>query len=165
MKTKNLISSSVIALTLLGITPPLFVGANSLKPETTKNYSVALDSTASTSIEDNSIAGGWSEDEGLYINLDFSGALARSSTVKHTGKAETKTINGTGHKRAHGWTTWQGVKHYTTAQLEINNLFQKKTINGTSGRKWGYSGTEAVSPWKPYSKFGDPGQARTYYGK
>jgi hypothetical protein len=102
---------------------------------------------------------GWSEDSG---QASSSGAATRA-TVSHTGKAEEKTISGTTNKRSHGWTTWSGVYHYTRARLEKGS-----TINGDSGRVWGTSGTEAISPWKPYRVVGgnleSPGTAHTYYG-
>lgn len=108
--------------------------------------------------------GGWSEDSGSYtteITIPNEQMMIRA--VKHTGKAEEKSISGTTHKRAHGWTTWSGVYHYTTAQLE--RYWPGSGVNGTSGRVWGKNGTEAISPYKPYTKDSSPGAAKTYYGK
>nr|UXN30284.1 hypothetical protein N8D75_08600 [Curtobacterium flaccumfaciens] len=83
--------------------------------------------------------------------------------VNHRGAAERKTINGTTHKRAHGWTTWVGVQHYTRARLEHGSR-----VIADSGRKWGRSGTGAVTVWKPYRP-NQPGNgvgtAKTYYGR
>jgi hypothetical protein len=83
--------------------------------------------------------------------------------VNHRGAAQRKTINGTTHKRSHGWTTWAGVQHYTRARLEHGSR-----IIADSGRKWGRSGTEAVTAWKPYRP-NQPGSgvgtAKTYYGR
>lgn len=104
---------------------------------------------------------GWSESGSISSSTS---AMSTFSTAKHTGKAEKKEISGTTHKRAHGWTTWSGVYHYTRARLEKGS-----TINGDSGRVWRSNGSEAISPWKPYTVSGgnlvDPGTARTYYGR
>ena len=103
---------------------------------------------------------GWSEDATVS---DSQTVRPMAGTVRHTGKAEQKSINGTTHKRAHGWTTWTGKYHYTRARLE-----KGKTINGDSGHRWGTNGTEAVSPYRPFKVIGgnleSPGSARTYYG-
>ncbi|OEG10715.1 hypothetical protein BCR25_09125 [Enterococcus termitis] len=103
--------------------------------------------------------GGWSENEGNYLNPNV--VLPRA-TVKHTGKRETKNISGTTNSRAHGWTTWQGVRHYTTAQME--RYYTGKVVT-TSGRKYGTSGTEAISPWFKPAYGEDTAAARTYYGR
>jgi len=109
--------------------------------------------------------GGWSEESGSFTNASSRG-ISTFATPKHTGKAENKTINGTSAKRSHGWTTWAGTRHYTTAQLE--HTWPSKGVITTSGRQWGTGGTEAVTK---YVKF-DPnaasngfGKAKTYYGK
>lgn len=105
--------------------------------------------------------GGWSETQGN----DRAG-LGIFATVNHVGKAETKTISGTSNKRAHGWTTWAGTAHYTTAQLE--HYWPNSGVIATSGRKYGTGGTEAISPWKafnPNASSSGFGQARTYYGR
>ncbi|WP_030143224.1 hypothetical protein [Mycetocola saprophilus] len=106
--------------------------------------------------------GGWSEDTGVS-SLSSTGFAARAaSQAQHTGKAEQKSISGTTHKRAHGWTTWVGVYHYTNAQME---QFGGGKVYTTSGRQWGTNGTEAISPWRKFSQNSDLGSARTYYGK
>lgn len=97
--------------------------------------------------------GGWSEDEGYYTNV-----LTRA-TVKHTGQRESKSIDGNTNYRAHGWTTWSGVYHYTTARMEGSN----SVVFTTSGRQWGSNGTEAISPWWKW-KPDVSNYARTYYG-
>ncbi|MGF7486161.1 hypothetical protein [Lactococcus lactis] len=151
---KKVIISSIFALTALLTVTPVIVSAETSSSKSSAKLTEVNDITTS-----NSIVGGWSEDEGMYVNNLYGNLMLRSSP-HHTGQAETKTINGTGHKRAHGWTTWPGIKHYTTARLE-----QGSYVNGTSGRVWGTGGTEAASPWKPYTTSGDPGRARTYYGR
>jgi hypothetical protein len=107
------------------------------------------------------VVGGWVEGRGT--SATGIGVLA---TVNHVGKAETKTISGTSNKRAHGWTTWAGTRHYTTAQLE--HYWPASGVIATSGRKYGTGGTEAISPWKafnPNATSNGNGQARTYYGR
>ncbi|MBT1583224.1 hypothetical protein [Curtobacterium flaccumfaciens] len=106
------------------------------------------------------VVGGWSESTGTV-----DGAEPRMSVfaVNHRGAAEKKTISGTTHKRSHGWITWAGVQHYTRARLEHGS-----SIIADSGRKWGKSGTEAVTTWKPYrpNRPGNGvGSAKTYYGR
>ena len=112
--------------------------------------------------------GGWIEGEGYYTTQsDQISTLAATATPMHTGQSEETVINGTTHKRAHGWTTWSGVYHYTTAQMEHNGLFCNGTVITTSGRVWGMNGTEAISPWAGFDSdacCGHLGQARTYYG-
>ena len=104
--------------------------------------------------------GGWSESAGT---IDGAGTGMSVFAVNHRGAAERKTINGTTHKRSHGWTTWAGVQHYTRARLEHGSR-----IIADSGRKWGKSGTEALTVWKPFRP-NQPGSgvgtAKTYYGK
>lgn len=107
------------------------------------------------------VVGGWSEGQGAS-----SAGVGVFATVNHVGKAETKTISGTSNKRAHGWTTWAGTRHYTTAQLE--HYWPNSGVIATSGRKYGTGGTEAVSPWRafnPNASSSGFGQARTYYGR
>lgn len=120
----------------------------------------AVPAQAQTIAEDRGAVGGWSETSGVFGTAASGiGVLA----VNHRGKAEQKTISGTTHKRSHGWTTWAGVRHYTRARLEHGS-----SIIADSGRKWGTSGTEAVTVWKPYrpnSPGNGVGSARTYYGK
>lgn len=157
MKKKVIISSMFTLSALLTVTPLIVSAETSSSKISTKLTEVSNVTTSNDNLD--SVVGGWSENEGMYVNNLYGNLMLRSSP-HHTGKAETKTINGTGHKRAHGWTTWPGIKHYTTARLE-----QGSYVNGTSGRVWGTGGTEAASPWKPYTKSGDPGSARTYYGR
>lgn len=113
--------------------------------------------------------GGWSEQEGAFVNqrtgLRAGLSVTAASTPSHTGKSETTTISGTTHKRSHGWTTWTGVYHYTTAQLE--HTWPSSGVIATSGRKWGTSGTEAVTKYvafRPDAPSSGHGSARTYYG-
>lgn len=122
--------------------------------------------TARTTADETAIAstGGWSEETGAF-------GPARSTpgtfaTVNHRGKSESKDINGTTHKRAHGWTTWAGVRHYTTARLE--HYWPNSGVIATSGRKWGTGGTEAATAWKafnPNAASSGTGAAKTYYGR
>ncbi len=119
-------------------------------------------------------AGGWSEIGGAFVTpspalLDsnaISGVPAKpAGSPKHTGKAEEKVINGTTHKRSHGWTTWTGKYHYTTAGLE--HYWPASGVIATSGRKWGTNGTEAMTKYVAYNPNATSngyGQARTYYG-
>lgn len=112
-----------------------------------------------------SVFGGWSEDGGYYSLA----ATTRASTPVHTGRAEnSENAAGTSIKRAHGWTTWAGVYHYTRARLEHTCIFQGGTPIVDSGRVWGLNGTEAISPWatfNPNACCGNLGTAKTYYGK
>lgn len=113
--------------------------------------------------------GGWDERSGVLAVDGSTGAVGTASvvpvaTVNHRGASETKVISGTSNKRAHGWTTWSGVRHYTTAQLERGS----GAVITSSGRKWGTSGTEAVSAYKafkPNAADNGWGHAKTYYGK
>lgn len=114
------------------------------------------------------ILGGWSED-GSVIETQAADGIATFSEPRHSGEAQ-QSLNsqGTTIKRAHGWTTWVGVYHYTTAQMEHQGLFCNGKVFTTSGRKWGTSGTEAYSPWTtfiPETCCDHLGQARTYYGR
>lgn len=110
--------------------------------------------------EGEGVVGGWSESAGTIDGADTEMSVF---AVNHRGAAERKTINGTTHKRSHGWTTWAGVQHYTRARLEHGSR-----IIADSGRKWGKSGTEAVTVWKPFRP-NQPGSgvgtAKTYYGR
>lgn len=114
------------------------------------------------------VLGGWSEDGGV-IETQAADGIALLSDPSHTGKAETSlNSQGTTIKRAHGWTTWVGVYHYTTAQMEHSGFLCNGKVIKSSGRKWGTSGTEAISPWAtfvPEMCCGGTGQARTYYGR
>ena len=117
--------------------------------------------TSVVTSESNAI-GGWSEEDGYFVNPQaYSKAMEDGTTYaspKHTGKAEERTHNGTSQKRAHGWTTWVGKYHYTRARMESWG-----TVLTDSGRQWGTNGTEAISPWWSFDGF-TTGTARTYYG-
>lgn len=113
--------------------------------------------------------GGWSESEGYYSlesAIKTNDSIALYASPVHRGESQRTSINGTTNKRAHGWTSWSGVYHYTTAQLEHSGLFCSGVIT-SSGRQWGWNNTEAYSPWKafnPNACCSGYGQARTYYG-
>lgn len=82
------------------------------------------------------------------------------------GWSEEKTIKGRTNKRSHGWTTWKGVKHYTTARLE--HYWPNKGAITSSGRKYGTGRSQAVTKWVPFNpnaKSNGYGKARTYYGR
>lgn len=122
---------------------------------------VPANAATSAAAAESRVEGGWSETQGTT-----STGIGVLATVNHVGKAETKTISGTSLKRAHGWTTWAGTRHYTTAQLE--HYWPASGVIATSGRKYGTGGTEAISPWKafnPNATSSGFGQARTYYGR
>ena len=110
----------------------------------------------------NAATGGWSEVDGSFTGT-ANGLLA---SPNHRGASESKVIGGTTNKRAHGWTTWAGTYHYTTARLE--HYWPASGVIATSGRKWGTGGTEAASPWKafnPNAPSNGNGIAKTYYGR
>lgn len=129
---------------------------------------VASVSGVSASEQEPSDVGGWEEGSEVSSNpgnLDGSFSV-HAAKAKHTGKAESKTIKGTTNKRSHGWTTWKGVKHYTTARLE--HYWPNKGVIASSGRKWGKNGTEATTKWVPFNpnkKSNGYGKAKTYYGR
>lgn len=129
-----------------------------LNPVTT----FAAEPETSVVTSESNAVGGWSEEDGYFVNPQaYSKAMEDGTTYaspKHTGKAEERTHNGTSQKRAHGWTTWVGKYHYTRARME-----DWGAILTDSGRQWGTDGTEAISPWWSFN--GDTsGSARTYYG-
>lgn len=103
--------------------------------------------------------GGWSEEEGNYTNPNV---LLPRASVNHRGRKESTVISGNSAFRAHGWTTWKGVYHYTTARMERH---YSGTVLTTSNRKYGWNGTEAISPWYRMSYGEDTSAARTYYGR
>lgn len=147
-KFKMLIGVSVLSVGLISVLNPISVCAVEFS-ETFEELEV-------------NALGGWSEEDGYYKNLQaFSNAVGDvgvCSTVKHSGKAEKRTYKDTTQKRAHGWTTWVGVYHYTGARMADGD-----TVLTDSGRQWGNDGTEAISPW--WSFDGETlGSARTYYG-
>lgn len=119
------------------------------------------------------VYGGWDEDTGYFktvsdyqSSLKANSSLYQSSTTSspsHTGKREKTTINGTTHSRAHGWTTWVGVYHYTRARMEEHFPFLEDIVLTDSGRIWGRDGTEAISPWWKFNQYVSD-RARTYYG-
>ncbi|RTE48442.1 hypothetical protein EKN07_09865 [Actinobaculum sp. 352] len=121
---------------------------------------------------DGTVVGGWSEDGGYFSDPSATAVseeimpAAATGTPRHTGKAEYTIINGTSHKRAHGWTTWTGVLHYTHARLE--HYWPHSGVIASSGRRWGKGGTEAYTRWVAYNPnkpSNGNGKARTYYGK
>ncbi|SDS74672.1 hypothetical protein SAMN04489752_2411 [Brevibacterium siliguriense] len=81
---------------------------------------IAAAGGVSASEQEPADVGGWEEGSGVSTNSGNLGSplAVHAAKAKHTGKAESKTIRGTTNKRSHGWTTWKGVKHYTTARLE-----------------------------------------------
>lgn len=117
--------------------------------------------------------GGWSEDSGAYVlfedGQDGISLSGRSLGQPHHGGEMQKSTNseGTTIKRAHGWTTWTNAYHYTTARMEDTCLVHKGTVFSSSGRVWGWNGTEAYSPWVAATRMNEcmPGSARTYYGR
>lgn len=123
-----------------------------------------------TEDEEAGALGGWSEETGYFQNVNsYNKAAAEilksSSTPRHTGKRERVDIDGNTHYRAHGWTTWVGVHHYTRARLEVDGevlIYYGEPMD--SGRQWGMDGTEAASPWWPWSPDYVNEKARTYYG-
>ena len=138
----------------------MFPMINFLKLNPVTTFAAEPETSVVTS-ESNAI-GGWSEEDGYFVNPQaYSKAMEDGTTYaspKHTGKAEERTHNGTSQKRAHGWTTWVGKYHYTRARME-----DWGAILTDSGRQWGTDGTEAISPWWSFN--GDTsGSARTYYG-
>lgn len=122
---------------------------------------------------DKTVVGGWDEETGYFnntedfahkftMNSELVPKLLRASTPKHTGKRERNDDESTTRFRAHGWTTWTGMYHYTRARME-EHFFGKVTALTDSGRQWGQNGTEAISPWWYFDPdVGD--KARTYYG-
>jgi len=119
--------------------------------------------TASTTATSADVLGGWSEKEGDWTTDD---SLTDLAIPNHRGISEYATINGTSHKRAHGWTTWAGTYHYTTAQLE--HYWPASGVITTSGRRWNNNGSEAVTQYvafNPNAASNGYGEAKTYYGK
>jgi hypothetical protein len=106
--------------------------------------------------------GGWDEDAGSFSTASRVEAfgVAPRAQVNHRGAAEERVVNGTTNKRAKGWTTWVGVRHYTTAQMESGSK-----VLTSSGRQWGRSGTQATSPWFVANHTYGKGHAKSYYGK
>lgn len=115
------------------------------------------------------VCGGWDEDNGYFETISaYKNSITLQTTnkendAKHIGKREREEFNGTTHFRAHGWTTWVGVYHYTRARMEEHYILFDDKILTDSGRIWGNDGTEAKSPWwKVHPSVND--KARTYYG-
>lgn len=124
----------------------------------------------SLEVTDKSVVGGWDEDTGYFANVDaYSQQFAinnemtlADSEPQHTGKREKNDDLSTTRVRAHGWTTWTGVYHYTRARMEDHAGGGVRVLTD-SDRVWGMDGTEAISPWWYF----DPNvsdKARTYYG-
>lgn len=107
------------------------------------------------------VSGGWSESAGYYSGsiLSDEGGISPCSTPNHYGQAQIANFNGTDHKRSYGWTSWQGVYHYTRAQM-----VRWGSVVADSGRCWGWNETSAYSPWVAAQKDVGWPQAQTYYG-
>lgn len=103
--------------------------------------------------------GGWSEDRGYYVNENLM-TRAASKPDRHFGERMNQTVPAGTQSQAHGFTQWQGVYHYTTAQMEIR---WEDIVLKTSGRKYGWDYTEAYSGWWQYTP-GIDDVARTYWG-
>lgn len=110
--------------------------------------------------------GGWSESEGYFSShplqeLDSYTIFAANTPDSHEGKRLSRIINSAGDMEyaARGITTWEGKYHYTTAQMENS----KGTVRTTSGRKWDYDYTLAISPYYAPGAF-ENSEARTYWG-
>lgn len=145
---KNFLSASILGLGILLSFNPMTLLAADFPTQTVDTESNAV--------------GGWSEENGYFINPQAysraMGDISTYSTAKHTGIAEQRDYNGFTQKRAHGWTTWVGKYHYTRARME-----DWGAVLTDSNRQWGYDGTEAISPWWSFN--GDTlGVAKTYYG-
>ncbi|WP_339321780.1 hypothetical protein [Paenibacillus sp. FSL W8-0194] len=117
--------------------------------------------------QDQQISGGWSESMGYYVNssdsvkTDSIGVFAGTTPDSHTGKRLTHVMPGGDNEyAAYGETKWQGVYHYTTAQMELSN----GTVKTTSGRQYGYNQTSAQSPWYLPKSLFENTEARTYWG-
>lgn len=120
---------------------------------------------------ESTISGGWSETEGYYINPPkqtlgatlFSAKAAASKPKSHKGKRLKRAIKGTNGNdyeyAAYGETTWPGMRHYTTAQMETGD----GDVIESSGRVWGDNYTEATSKYI-IPKIGGSEKARTYWG-
>ncbi|KQR44192.1 hypothetical protein ASF82_11845 [Frigoribacterium sp. Leaf164] len=107
--------------------------------------------------------GGWDENTGWFSTSsgpEIGGRSAAVTAVNHRGASEEKVVNGYTNKRAKGWTTWVGVRHYTTARMESGS-----TVLTSSGRQWGTSGTQATSPWFVANHTYGKGSAKSYYGR
>lgn len=75
-------------------------------------------------------------------------------------KVDSRNAWGDNEYAAYGETKWQGVYHYTTAQMELSN----GTVKTTSGRQYGYNQTSAQSPWYLPKSLFENTEARTYWG-
>ncbi|KLA31128.1 hypothetical protein [Bacillus cereus] len=94
---------------------------------------------------------GWSELESDKEHIQSINLNSAPKGVSHAGWAEYKNDK----RRAVGETTWNGVYHYTRAQLKLVGFY----VKADSGREWDWHKTRAESPWKNefYS-------AHTFYG-
>ncbi|WP_156934336.1 hypothetical protein [Paenibacillus zanthoxyli] len=139
-KFKVLFSLSVLSLSLVAAIPSF------------------ADSTSEAS-------GGWSESRGYYTNQPSSrgfSVLASSTPDSHVGKRlshKASDHSGEYDYAAFGATIWNGVYHYTTAQMENTS----GTVRTTSGRVYGWDNTAAQSPWYRPGAFENI-EARTYWG-
>lgn len=151
-KLKLLLCTSALCLSAISFSPILTASAAELP-------------VTSPDSEANAI-GGWDEENGYFTNpeayanaIDDISTYASPSDPHHTGRSEKRTYNGSTQKRAHGWTSWANTYHYTRARMEDWSL----GVLTDSGRQWGTSNTEAISPWWTF-KDEILGNARTYYG-
>lgn len=125
---------------------------------------VSLLGAVSHNAQADSIYGGWSDDKGYFTlktdeNPQVMRAYSATNTPQHTGKKESRTVNGTSQFRANGTTIWKG-RHYTTARMESYG----DVVLTTSGRVYGTDKTNAISPWWKFIPDVDY-HARTYYGR
>ncbi|WP_052770571.1 hypothetical protein [Paenibacillus sp. IHB B 3415] len=108
---------------------------------------------ATTSLNDSSVSGGWSEEEGYFSTSSSRVSPAAEVVMIHDGWVEK---NQWGHERAACTTWWKDTYHYSRARME-----GPYSLDVTdSGRQWGYVDTSAVSPYADAAWL-----AKTYYGK
>lgn len=126
----------------------------------------ALFGSSAEASENLNPSGGWSESEGYFFNqpLQDSNSITLFASVKpqsHVGKRLTRAYNSSGDAEyaAQGITKWAGKYHYTTAQMQNS----KGTVRTTSGRRWGYDYTLAISPYYVPGAL-ENSEARTYWG-
>ncbi|MBF0776749.1 hypothetical protein BVE84_04855 [Streptococcus azizii] len=148
-KIKKLLLVGVSVGILLGLTPAPVLATTTLNQ---------LDS---------SVLGGWSEELGNFTNSQDNGiserfAFRAAQSPVHGGKREDRWNSGGAESRAVGWTVWEGVHHYTRAQMvEWKGL---GGVSADSGRIWGTGGTRAYSGWV-YEGELLTHIAKTFYGR
>ncbi|MEK4005051.1 hypothetical protein [Paenibacillus sp. FSL H3-0333] len=108
---------------------------------------------ATTSLNDSSVSGGWSEKEGNFSTSSSRVSPAAEVVTVHNGWKES---NKWGFERAACTTWWKDTYHYSRARME--GPFSMDLTD--SGRQWGYVDTSAVSPYADAIWV-----AKTYYGK